>query len=311
MRQIGAVTGGTVYHKPFAKPGFRPAWGINTGDVPRFEGVSGSAMRKTLGFLALLGALVVSGHQGVRVPLNPAGRVSQVAPVKPPRTVYVLHSGMNDPRNVAATHLRDALTARGISPEDIVMMPNPYPAFTLETFNPFAQKRDNLELYAESTDPDSPMSRDGYTRLRALLEAKGVTPGDNVVWIGHSAGGQRGLTLAGMAWADNRRFNFSRVVCLGSPVVTNHAPPQTAVIVYVSPADAVLQGTTGDGFVIRGKPVRQIPPRLDDNDVCREFDGILHGQWYRNPKVLDRLMADIDPLAGSAQGKPHKAVPDS
>ncbi|MFO0863319.1 MAG: hypothetical protein U0744_01430 [Gemmataceae bacterium] len=117
-----------------------------------------------------------------------------------PRRVYVLHSGVHiyyadRDKDYAAKVLRRELQDRGIRETDLVVIPNPFPTASKEDRFP----RDGLLMFLDASDPKSKFSQDAYRRFdKALADAK-VCEDARIVWIGYSAGGQVGMTMAYLA----------------------------------------------------------------------------------------------------------------
>ena len=215
-------------------------------------------------------------------------------PTRTKRRIYVLHSGMNDPQNCAALSLRRGLLARGIPLQDIIVMDTPYPSLT-ESLSSAAK---NLRLYQHSTHPNSPMVQRSRQQLEEKLQAANVHPNDELIWVGHSAGGQLGLTMAG-SLAQNSPFKMDTVITLGTPVATNHAPRDTKVRQYVSAGDGVLVGVNqmpaGTGPNGEALTAEAFSTVLDSNDRVRFFNNIGHSEWHANPAVLDRILKESVP----------------
>lgn len=221
--------------------------------------------------------------------------VSGVAPARAGgRNVYVLHSGMNDPGNVAANGIRQGLLRRGVRPDDIIVMDNPYPSFSQGV----SSTVQNWELYKASTDPRSALSQRTYNNLESRLQASGVTAADRIVWVGHSAGGQMGLTLSDVA-AHRGNYRFDTVITMGTPVSTNVAPRAVRVRQYISPSDGVLFAT--NQVTLDNVRVEAFSSNLDSNDQIRVFSGVTHAQWYRDDLVMDRVMEETNPNARPRQ----------
>src|SRR5262249_15777832 len=125
------------------------------------------------------------------------------APAKPgprqplKRRIYVLHSGVHTilahpNKNIFVENIRDMLTKRGLPEKDIVLLDNPYP--TARWYNMFPTEC--LTMFMASARPDSKVALDAYARMDKALKAQDVTGDDDLVFVGHSAGGQMCLTLA-------------------------------------------------------------------------------------------------------------------
>jgi pimeloyl-ACP methyl ester carboxylesterase len=172
-------------------------------------------------------------------------------------------------------------------------MNTPYPSLT-ESLSSAAR---NLRLYQASTHPDAPMVQRARQQLEEHLHGARVHPNDEVVWIGHSAGGQLGLTMAG-SLAQHSPFKLDTVITLGTPVATNHAPRETRVRQYVSPGDGVLVGVNqlpaGTGPRGEALTAEAFSTVLDSNDRVRFFSNVGHSEWHSNPAVLDRILRESD-----------------
>lgn len=227
---------------------------------------------------------------------------------QPSRRVFVLHSGVhvafNPSKNRAAETLRIKLLERGVPDRDIVVLDNPFPTASWTNILP----RESIVCYLESTDPDSAVAHAAYRRLHAALRKHGVGPADELVWVGHSAGGQMGLTMARLGrdlhrYPDLARhaaaYRFQMVITLGTAVGADSAPAGTQLRHYHSPADSVvgLLLTGGDqmGRAL-GHPVHFAPADRDDG-VCkvRVFAGISHHAWYRTDRVVDCILNEKGP----------------
>lgn len=221
--------------------------------------------------------------------MNPASQAdATTAPKtaeKPPRTVYVLHSGMRDPGNEAANGMKKALVDRGVAENDVLLMPPVYHQWGY-TLRGVPQ---NLRVYRESANPESEISKEAYSHFADLLCENGVMPEDRVVWVGHSAGGQMGLTVSKLA-ADQNFYPIDSVFTLGTPVSSNVAPKEVKIRHMTSVEDTIQHGRIG-GYV--GKP---LPENLDSNDRVVYFKGIGHLDWTRDsdPAVMDRVVQETN-----------------
>jgi pimeloyl-ACP methyl ester carboxylesterase len=232
---------------------------------------------------------------------------------RPARRVYVLHSGVhvafNPSKNRAAETLRRRLLDRGVPDRDLVVLDNPFPTASWANILP----RESLVCYLESMDPNSAVAHDAYRRLHAALRARGVTPADDLVWVGHSAGGQVGLTMARLAHDLDRYpdlakttapYHFDMVITLGSAVCPTAAPTGVRIRHYHSPADSVagLLFTGGEELAsVLGYSAR-FCPAADLTGACkvRVFDGVTHHAWYRTDHVIDAILAEHAPPAAPA-----------
>lgn len=214
------------------------------------------------------------------------------APAK--RKIYVLHSGMNDPENCAAYGFRKGLIARGIPARDIIVLDTPYPSFS----EGISAVQKNWNIYRDSTEPGSKISRDAYAGFERKLKASGVSSQDEIVWVGHSAGGQMGMTLSKMA-RDRGTFRFDTLITVGSPIGNNVTPKDVKVRSYISSADKVLMAA--NQVTMDNVFVEATASNLDGNDKVRSFQGVDHSQWYKDDKVLDRIVSETHP-----HGEPRK-----
>jgi hypothetical protein len=254
-------------------------------------------------FLAIISSAVVSERCLGDTPSKPA----KAEETK--RRVYVLHSGVHtilaDPRkNIAAERLKEGLEKRGVSPKDIVVLENPYPTANLRKMFPLQL----VALFGESALPDSKVAKDGYLRMHKALKAQGVKADDDVVWIGHSAGGQMGLTMAYLAknlkkYPDVAKeaaaYHFDMVICLGTPVGANMLSPEVKLRHYYSPQDRVVRLVARYGSMALWTfgariGINIFPPNLDDNDKIRIFRNIQHNHWDVDNRVLDRIVAETN-----------------
>ncbi len=222
----------------------------------------------------------------------------------PPRRIYVLHSGLhfvlsNPHKNAAAENLKRQLLSRGVPAEDMVVLDSPYPAASWRSALP----RDGLVMYLESTAPGSRVAQDAYLRMHQALLARGVTGRDAIVWVGHSAGGQMGLTMAHLAHDLARHpelarqaspYRFEMVVTLGSGIGLRSAPEGVKVRHYYSSADRVVDllskhGTvlsTRLGHAVRFHPWCEAAPEAK----VRVFTGVNHHFWTRSDAVIDAIL---------------------
>lgn len=226
------------------------------------------------------------------------------------RRIYVLHSGVHtilaDPwKNIAADTLREGLIKRGVDDRNIVALDNPYPTATWRNMFP----KECLTMFAASAMPTSRTAQEAYLRLHRSLQARGVGPGDDVVWIGHSAGGQMGLTMAYLAKNLDKfpelakqvaPYRFDMVILLGSPVGSCFLSEDVKLRHYFSPSDKVVRSVARYGpLFMRTFGYRVgcaiMPPSLNPEDRIRIFLGIEHPYWDIDPRVLDRIVAETNP----------------
>jgi hypothetical protein len=234
---------------------------------------------------------------------------SDAAPAK--RRVFVLHSGMHillapKDKNQAVITLKRLLPDYGIEERDIVGLDCPFP--TASWINPFP--REGLLLYLGSSDPAGQVCQEAYLRLDRALQAQGVSSKDDLVWIGHSAGGQLGMSLAHLAHhldrfpelaRKARPYHFDMVVTLGSAVGSNPVPAEVKLRHYYSPADMVIGLLTKHTNLLSdtvGVKVRFAPCHdVRGNGKVRVFDAIEHGDWFWEPRVLECLLREFRPAA--------------
>src|SRR5439155_2444685 len=82
-----------------------------------------------------------------------------------------------------------------VSARDVVWLENPFPH--AEKWNPFPPKC--AMLFGDYCKPTSRPCTETYLHMHYALQAHGVKPSDDLIWVGHSAGGQIGLTMAHLA----------------------------------------------------------------------------------------------------------------
>ena len=249
----------------------------------------------------------------------------------PRRRVYVLHSGMNDRDNEGAntirTHLLSLRDANGkplVDEKDIVVLKNEYPHMELVEH----ERRDienrwkgwprwmakvatavqsvvntiqNFFVYNRMRRPESSMAQASYRNFRQQLADAGVGPDDELIGMAHSGGGQVMLTLDHLASRDKRhnRQHFSSLVLFACPIGQNHAPAETRIVSYDSPADNIVNIATEEGLQrYIGLPPLGIaptirPPNRDSNDTHVVLPGVDHRAWFRDPRftrdALQRL----------------------
>lgn len=236
--------------------------------------------------------------------------VARSADAPTPRRVYVLHSGMHTIlsdawKNIFADTMRIELLRRGVPDHDIIVMDNPYPTASWSNMFPYG----TLTLFVGSTSPRSSIAYENYLHLNDVLRAHGVRPQDEIVWIGHSAGGQMGLTMVHLACnlakhpdlaARTQPYHFSMVITLGAPICSLDLPPTVKLRHYYSPDDIVVRITTrlGTGFLqVLGYPleVNAFPQRLNEADRIRIFCSVQHPNWDIDGRVVDRIVRECTP----------------
>jgi hypothetical protein len=224
-----------------------------------------------------------------------------------PRRVFVLHSGVHiyyadRDKDYAAKVLRRELQDRGIADADIVIIPNPFPTASKEDRFP----RDGLLMFLDSADPASKFSQEAYRRFdKALSDAK-VEDDARIVWVGYSAGGQVGMTMAHLAshldeYPDlaktTRTRDFKAVFALGTPTGADTTPKHVRLCCYCSRDDQVVQLACGFTPILPllgyEKPICPAPTRPRDNTIVRWFRGIQHPDWIHADRVVDRMFEDL------------------
>lgn len=233
---------------------------------------------------------------------------------EPKRRVFVLHSGMHiilapADKNHAARTLKEILAHRGIADRDVVALECPYPTASWQNVVP----RDGLILYLESTDPASRSAQLAYERLDKVLRAHNVTPTDSLVWIGHSAGGQMGMTMAHLAHNLSKHpdlarkasaYHFDTVITLGAAVGSNPVPPEVKLRHYFSSGDTMIYLLTRHGNLLAESMKSKVRFRpccdLASNAIVRVFPKIEHGGWYQDDDVLASIQREFEPNA-----RPH------
>ncbi|MFO0964958.1 MAG: hypothetical protein U0793_05120 [Gemmataceae bacterium] len=227
---------------------------------------------------------------------------------RPKRRVFVLHSGIhtilaNPSINIGAERLAEGLKRRGVRGEDVVVLSNPFPKASWKSMFP----REAVVMYFDSLTPTSKVAQDAYIRMdRALKDAK-VGPDDEIIWVGHSAGGQLGMTVAHLATSLDkypdlartvRPYRVSMVVTLGTPIGANLMPESVRLRNYFSPDDNVVQMATkstwfmSTAFGFKGKisPCSDVLCRTWE---ARVFHDIEHNEWTKEDRILDRIYAEL------------------
>ena len=223
------------------------------------------------------------------------------------RRVYILHSGLNTilserGKNSAAERLKEGLYKRGVAERDLVVLDNPFPSASWSKLVPL----ESLAMFFDSIDPGSKMSHDSYLRMHKALQAQGVSLRDNLVWVGHSAGGQIGLTMAqiaGSLWKypdlvkAAKAYRFDMVITLGAPVGANELPPEVKLRHYYSADDKVLQWASKVGPLVAlplgyRSRINKVPLGFGANCMIRWFRDIEHPYWDVQQRVLDRIIGE-------------------
>ncbi len=237
---------------------------------------------------------------------KPAPTVPELAN-KAGRRVYVLHSGLHtvlsDPvKNLAAESLKEGLCKRGVCENDLVVLENPFPNASWKSALPF----DSLSMFFDAIDPASKMSQDAYLRMHKALKAQGVSPKDTLIWVGHSAGGQIGLSMANLAYnlgkypelaKEASPYQFEMVITLGAPVGSTYLPPDVKLRHYYSPEDKVMRWASKVGPWIAypfgfHTRISKIPAVIGENCLIRCFREIEHPNWDAEARVLDRILGE-------------------
>ncbi len=223
-----------------------------------------------------------------------------------PKTYYVLHSGMNDPENEAALNIRKTLVERGIKPESIIVLDNVYPQDNWSRSE--GRRIYNESLNVNSNDPKHVLNRQTAQFSRKARE-RGIRREDNVVGIGHSAGG---VMLDGMAFKlendPNAPADIDTVLSLGSPIRTKHSPERVCNVYCHSNGDVALSlaahsmGTTrtpvnGEGRSLLDQNDREVvftgpEKKLDDGTTVPT--GPSHSDMHSDPRVLRTVLNQMD-----------------
>lgn len=235
------------------------------------------------------------------------------SPERGPRRVFVLHSGLHtifsDPEpNLVSLAIQKLLEKHGVAERDIIVLGNPYPVASWKNMFP----RESMGIFLNSMLPGSKVSQEAYLRLhRALTEAK-VRADDRLVWIGHSAGGQMGLTMAHLShWLTRypelaraaSSYRFEMVVTLGAPLGSNPLPDDVKLRHYFSPQDRVvrwacLYGTFALGCLGHSVQLSEVPPHAvpdksgGDHCIIRLFQGVEHPCWDEE-RVVSRILDEF------------------
>lgn len=225
------------------------------------------------------------------------------------RRVFVLHSGMHillapKDKNQAVRVLRQQLLERGIAEADIVGLDCPFPTASWSDVVP----REGLLLYLDSADPASRRAQEAYVRLHKTLQDHQVTKADDLVWIGHSAGGQMGMTMAHLAHnlakypylaQQTQAYHFDTVITLGAAVGSNPVPKEVKLRHYYSDGDTMIHLLTKHGNLVAESVNSKVcfGPCCDLSDNCkvRVFAGIEHGYWPSQGNVVDCILSEWQP----------------
>ena len=226
-----------------------------------------------------------------------------------PRRIYALHSGVHillahPNKNHAALMLRDELKRRGVPERDIVVLDCPFPDASWRNVFP----REGLTMFLDSMAPASKVVHDAYRRMDKAFQQHGVGPSDEIVWIGHSAGGQMGMTMARLS-ADLamhpelakavKQYRFHTIVALGTPVGCNDVPEDMRVRQYFSPQDKVVRIMCDGGPWVLPKmgyrcTICPCTPAPGKNCLARCWYDVQHPDWIYEKRVLDRMWQDVN-----------------
>ncbi|MSQ93998.1 MAG: hypothetical protein EXR98_05510 [Gemmataceae bacterium] len=235
------------------------------------------------------------------------------------RRVFVLHSGMHIilaplDKDHASRTLKANLAERGVAERDLVAIANPFAMATVKEMIP----RQGLILYVESADPASRSSQEAYLRLDAALKAHSVSKNDEIVWIGHSAGGQIGMTMAHLAHnlakypelaKKTQAYRFDTVITLGAAVGSNPTPADVKLRHYHSPADTMIFFLCKHGNVVAESVKSKVQFRvcydLGPKAKVRVFPGIEHMEWYDDDAVLKSILREFELTGRPAWRRPH------
>ena len=239
-----------------------------------------------------------------------------------PRRVYALHSGVHillahPNKNHAAEELHYQLRQRGVPARDIVVLDCPFPEATWKNMFP----REGLVMFLDSMAPKSRVAHDAYRRMDKAFGANGVGPRDEIVWIGHSAGGQMGMTLAHLSAnlakypelaKTAKPYRFHTIVTLGTPVGSNLAPDDVRVRHYFSPQDKVVRIVCDGGPWVLPQmgyscTIRPSTPAPGKNCVTHCWYNVEHPDWFYEARILDRLWQDLNGLSASWWCEPRPA----
>jgi pimeloyl-ACP methyl ester carboxylesterase len=236
------------------------------------------------------------------------------------RRVFVLHGGLhtilaNPKKNATALRLAECLADRGVPRRDIIVLDNPFPTASWKDLFP----REAFTMFFESLSPTSTFSQEAYLRMDRALQEHGVGPTDDVVWIGHSAGGQVGMTTTYLAWNLARYPNLNRkthpyhiglVITLGTPIGANLLSDDIQLRNYFSPGDTLIRMIAQHGKWVGyafGFHDRLLPvvAHLQPNWKARVFFQVEHNEWGWHDRVIERIMAELD---GAYQPAWHSAL---
>ncbi len=263
------------------------------------------------GWLLVLALFAANPEGRAEEPKGTAKEASSLPELadKSRRRVYVLHSGLHtilsDPaKNIAAETIKDGLRQRGVAERDLIVLENPFPYASWKTLLPF----ESLTMFFDAVDPASKMSHDLYLRMHKALKAKGVISEDILVWVGHSAGGQIGLTMANLARnqgkypdlaAETSPYHLDMVITLGTPIYSKYLPPEVQLRHYYSTEDKVVRWVSKIGPWVTfplGYRTRltKVPSAIGENGIIRYYRDIEHPSWDEAERVLDRIVGETE-----------------
>ena len=270
------------------------------------------------------------------IQVNPQVYLQQPTPLK----LFILHGGMADPNNDSTNNIARYIMNSGFPQSQVVVLPNPYPNIkpALDNLQGVFQniKSDGLgdflkstirltkenvkinwDTYRDSSELDSQVTQTAYKHLLAVLKQKEQEFPQRklmIQWVGLSAGGQMGLTLAKKLTDDastdvmvlKQDMQLQTITTLGSPIIENQAPKEIKIISCVSQQDEIWRQSTRPGAanVFIGKDVLEVPPNRDDNDEVREFtlpvkkeydisEG--HNLWHKDTSILSKALEGVVP----------------
>jgi len=276
------------------------------------------------GFLAIL--VLLCGLTRAPAQAQPPAPEKEL-PAEKPRRIYVLHSGLHtilsDPdKNTAALSVRDGLRERGIHSANIIVLENPFPTATWKRVVPWQ----GVNMFLDCAVPGSEESLAAYLRMHEALKSQKVGPKDEIIWIGHSAGGQIGLTMAHLSQNLQKypnlaraaqSYRFDMVITLGTPVAFCPPAPDVKLRYYYSPQDRIVRWTAHYGSPMLRLLGYQLsfellPGLFQGNSKVRVFAGVEHPYWDCDARVLDRIVAETSgrvyppwqsPLLGRGPGQ--------
>ncbi|MCI0682947.1 MAG: hypothetical protein L0Y71_12660 [Gemmataceae bacterium] len=264
---------------------------------------------------SLLAALLAVGQT------SEVSKPSQVSAVGgPPRRVFALHSGVHillahPDKNHAAKRFHADLRRRGVPARDLIVLDCPFPEASWKNIVP----RDGVLMFLDSMTPSSKVAQDSYRVMHEAFQRDGVGPRDEIIWIGHSAGGQMGITMASISAElaklpelakAAKPYRFTMIATLGTPMGDGRVPDDVQVRQYFSPQDPVVRIVCDLGpWVLPGWgyrcKIRPCTPALGKNGLVRCWYGASHADWLYQPRLLDRLWEDVNGTASSWWREPR------